>query len=185
MPDYQKGKIYKIVSPHTDKIYIGSTCKEYLSQRLAKHKSDFKVWLKNGKHNVTSYRLLELGEVEILLLETYPCNSKDELISRERHWYDLNKELSINKNRSSISNEEKIEFKNEHYIKNKEHYSQLHRQYCENHKDEIKQYRKEYDKEYRKIKYDCECGSKNISYEQKSRHIKSDKHQTYLMIQTL
>ena len=25
---YNNGKIYKLISPHTDKIYVGSTCKQ-------------------------------------------------------------------------------------------------------------------------------------------------------------
>ena len=167
MPDYQQGKIYKIISPHTDKIYIGSTCRDFLSQRLAKHKNDFKDW-QLGKVNkkVTSYNLIELGDVEIILLEKYPCNSKDELTSRERYWYDLNKELVINKSRPSISCDER---------------KQSVKEYRESRKDELIKY----SKEYRKIKYDCECGSKNISYEHKASHNKTDKHQTYLMIQTL
>jgi hypothetical protein len=90
---YQQGKIYKIVSPHTDKIYIGSTTKQYLSQRLAKHKSNFNNWQRDKGEKIYSFELIELGDVEIILLESYPCNSKDELTSRERYWYDLNKEL--------------------------------------------------------------------------------------------
>ena len=35
---YSRGKIYKIVSDCTDKIYIGSTCEKYLSNRLAGHR---------------------------------------------------------------------------------------------------------------------------------------------------
>ena len=44
---YQQGKIYKLISSETDKIYIGSTCKKYLSQRLQDHKTDYKKWKKN------------------------------------------------------------------------------------------------------------------------------------------
>jgi hypothetical protein len=181
MPDYQKGKIYKIVSPHIDKIYIGSTCKEYLSQRLAAHKGDFKKWQQGKINKVTSFDLIQLGEVEILLLETYPCNTKDELISRERHWYDLNKELVINKYRPHITYDELLESKKEDYINNKEHYSQLHRQWRQNNAEK----KKEMDKKYHEIKFNCECGSNDISYAHKKRHNRSDKHQTYLMIQTL
>ena len=38
MVNYSLGKIYKIVSDLTDKIYIGSTCLEKLCMRLSKHK---------------------------------------------------------------------------------------------------------------------------------------------------
>jgi hypothetical protein len=154
MPNYQQGKIYKIISPHTDKIYIGSTTKQYLSQRLSKHKYAFK------KQNLTSYKILEFGDVEIILLESYPCNSKDELIARERYWMDQSINL-INKNRPVITEEERKNRKKQNVEKNKEHYDS-----------------------YRKINHKCECGCMYY-YPNKSRHIKSDKHQTYLMIQNL
>jgi len=158
---YQQGKIYKIISPHTDKIYIGSTYKEYLSQRLAKHKSEFKEWLKNKtKPNIRSYELLQLGDVEIILLESYPCNSKDELRARERHWIDQHNNL-VNKARPVITEEERKQLKKTHIQNNKEHYDS-----------------------YRKINNTCECGG-NYLYSNKIRHEQSDKHQTYMMIQTL
>ena len=50
MTDYSKTKIYKIESHLGDKIYVGSTAKEYLSQRFQQHKYTFKYW-KNGKGN--------------------------------------------------------------------------------------------------------------------------------------
>ena len=38
MPNYQNGKIYKLVSPHTDEIYIGSTVAR-LCKRFGNHKN--------------------------------------------------------------------------------------------------------------------------------------------------
>ena len=81
MPNYQNGKIYKITSLHTDKCYVGSTTLKYLSSRLGGHKQD----LKRGK-NVSSKYILEFGNCKIVLLELYPCNSKDELLARERYY---------------------------------------------------------------------------------------------------
>ena len=37
LPDYSKGKIYKLVSNKTDDVYIGS-CLMTLSTRLSKHR---------------------------------------------------------------------------------------------------------------------------------------------------
>lgn len=190
---YQQGKIYKIVSPHTEKIYIGSTTKQYLSQRLAKHKSDFKEWLKHGKHNVTSYRLLELGDVEIMLLETYPCNSKDELHKKEREYIENFKDIVVN---HVIPTRTKMEYDIIYYNNNLERISERSKQYYENNEDEIKQrvkeYRKnniekikEYDRERHQQLYDCVCGKKQIKKGCKGSHNKTEKHQTYLMIQTL
>ena len=41
MPDYSKGKIYKILNTIDDEIYIGSTC-ETLGQRMSKHRHRLK-----------------------------------------------------------------------------------------------------------------------------------------------
>ena len=45
---YHNSKIYKLISDHTDKIYIGSTFKKYLTSRKAAHKSNYKAF-KNNK----------------------------------------------------------------------------------------------------------------------------------------
>ncbi len=96
MPDYQQSKIYKIVSPNTDKIYIGSTTKQYLSSRLAVHKSQYKKWLSGNFHKLNSFDLLEFGDCKIILIEPFPCNTKEELEAREYHYIKENKELTTN-----------------------------------------------------------------------------------------
>jgi hypothetical protein len=83
MPDYQLGKIYQIVCLTTNERYIGSTTQKTLAERLSGHNRNFKQW-KNGKFNfVSSYPILERGNYQIELIETFPCNSKDELNARE------------------------------------------------------------------------------------------------------
>ncbi len=86
--DYQKGKIYKIESHLGDKIYVGATTKEYLSQRMTTHRKGYIQW-KNGKfQNISSFQLFEeygIENCQIVLLEICPCNSKDELNAREAH----------------------------------------------------------------------------------------------------
>jgi hypothetical protein len=56
--NYQNSKIYKIESITGEgKIYIGSTTKKYLSQRLTQHKLFYKYW-KDGKYdNISSYNI--------------------------------------------------------------------------------------------------------------------------------
>ena len=87
--DYQKTKIYKIESHLGDKIYVGSTAKEYLSQRFQQHKNDYKRW-KNGKgNNITSFVLFDEYGIEncsIVLIEACLCNSKDEKNAKEGHY---------------------------------------------------------------------------------------------------
>jgi len=172
MVNYQKSKIYKIISPHTDKCYVGSTTKDRLSNRLAGHRSD----LKNGK-NMSSKYILEFGDYEIVLLELYPCNSKDELHARERHYVEtldcVNKQIP---NRS----------KKEYRLKNKDNFKEYNKEYNLKNKDKRKEYNKEWyiknkdklneiNKEYNKVKITCECGS-IISRGCVSRHKKTKIH---------
>ena len=86
MVNYQQGKIYKIVA--NGLTYIGSTCEPTLARRLAQHKGSYKSWLRGNKKTtyVTSFRVLYEDNPEITLIESYPCNCKDELIARERHY---------------------------------------------------------------------------------------------------
>ncbi len=88
MPNYQLGKIYKIVSSQTDEIYIGSTCESRLCRRLAQHNADYRMWLRNAHAYYASYKLLKYDDCQIVLIENYPCNNKDELRMREQYWID-------------------------------------------------------------------------------------------------
>ena len=68
MPDYQLGKIYKIVDNTNKNIYVGSTCEPTLARRLAKHVNTFKDWKKGGKcHFVTSFKIIENQNFDIFL----------------------------------------------------------------------------------------------------------------------
>ena len=80
MPDYSNGKIYKIHSFKTDLKYYGSTTVE-LCKRSTGHKTD----MKRGR-TITSKQILEYDDAMITLVELFPCDSKSELLARER-WY--------------------------------------------------------------------------------------------------
>lgn len=77
-----KSKIYKIVSPKTDKVYAGSTWR-ILKHRLSRHETSYKYWLKKGKKYCSSSKILELDNYKIKLIENYPCKTKNELRLRE------------------------------------------------------------------------------------------------------
>jgi len=78
MPNYQNSKIYKIWSPQTDEIYIGSTTQP-LSKRMVGHRGAFKCY-KSGKTNyVSSFKILEYGDARIELIRECPCNNKEQL----------------------------------------------------------------------------------------------------------
>lgn len=86
MVNYKEGKIYKIISPTINKIYIGSTCLKYLSKRMGQHKSAFNHPEKNFK--CSSWDMFKNNDAKIILLEKFPCDSRDELNAREQHWID-------------------------------------------------------------------------------------------------
>ena len=68
MVNYHNGKIYKIVCNITGKVYICSTCKPRLCQRLAGHVRSYRLYLKLCKGNKsTSYDILESGNYDIIL----------------------------------------------------------------------------------------------------------------------
>ena len=80
MPDYSKGKIYKILNNIDNELYIGSTV-EPLGQRMAKHRFNAKGDSNLKVHN--HMRNIGIDNFYIELIESYPCNSKEELNSKE------------------------------------------------------------------------------------------------------
>lgn len=87
---YNQSKVYEIVCFETNKVYVGSTCEDFLSQRLANHKTAYKRWLNNHKNDnkqpySTAFSVLEKGNFYINLLESVNVSTKDELLMRERY----------------------------------------------------------------------------------------------------
>jgi len=161
MIDYQQGKIYKIECNVTGKVYIGSTCEPILARRLAGHIKNYKRYL-NGKSNyVSSFDVLQNGNYDIVLIESYPCNSKDELHARER--YHTNNIDCVNK----IKNQG---------MKNEIGEKGYQKQYREKNKDIIHAKFNE--------KHICICGN-CYTYVNKIRHLKSKKHLYYLKYKTI
>jgi hypothetical protein len=93
MVNYGNGKIYRIVCNITGKQYIGATTIA-LCARLSQHKKLF-----NGKKNCLSREVIEGGDYAIYLIEDYPCERKEQLLARERHYIDnfdcVNKKLPL------------------------------------------------------------------------------------------
>ena len=149
MPDYSKGKIYKLVNDSLGLTYIGSTTQS-LSVRKAGHTCASR-WYSKGKGNfMTSFKLFDSGVVDIVLIETCCCSSKEELHSRERYWIE-NMEC-VNK---CVPCRTLTEYREAHkdVIKaQKKKYRESHKdvlkaqekKYRESHKDAIKAYNKEY-----------------------------------------
>ncbi len=99
---YNNSFIYTLRSPHTDKFYIGST-KQKLCKRFANHKSAYNLYVNNNlKSFITSFKIIELGDSYIELLEEINCDSKIQLETREGELMRLHKDLCINKNMAGM-----------------------------------------------------------------------------------
>lgn len=79
------GKVYVLMSPHSERVYIGSTHNK-LNVRLSHHKSHYKQYLAGNHNYVTSFELIELGDCRIYLIEEVPM---DNIKCRERFYIEL------------------------------------------------------------------------------------------------
>ena len=105
MVNYRRGKIYKVVSPYTDYFYIGSTCKQYLCQRMGNHQDNYRAY-KEGKYGYCYVNdILEFPKCQIVLLLNYPCNSKDELRAKEQEIIEQSGTLCVNNRRAHTTPE--------------------------------------------------------------------------------
>ena len=162
MVNYQLGKIYKIECNITGEVYVGSTCEPSLARRLAGHVGDYKNYLKGKSRYVTSFQIIERGNYDIILIEKYPCNDKDELLVCERYWTQQMVCINKVKNQGLFNELGKQEYK---------------KQYRDANKDYYKQYRK-HNIEHLTKKNICECGGK-YKTEHKAHHMKTAKHMKY------
>ena len=158
MVNYKLGKIYRIKCNVTGLEYIGSTCEPTLAKRLTKHVASYRSYLKGfGNRYVSSFKILENNDYDIILIEKYPCNDIDELHSRECYFTNQIDCVNIRKNQGLLNRlGGKKEYDKKRYIDNK---------------DKIKE------------KYECECGGKYTCIN-KSHHFKTKKHIQYKENQT-
>lgn len=95
MVNYANSKVYRIVSNHTDQVYIGSTTSP-LSKRLAEHRSGRNHHLEAGGNYTSSSEIVQFDDAEIILVEEYPCENIEQLRQRERYWIE-NTEFCVNR----------------------------------------------------------------------------------------
>ena len=142
MPDYSLAKIYKLVSNKTTDIYIGS-CLMRLSTRLSTHKS---------KSNTTISKKLFVDDaiITIVLIENYPCNSKNELKARELYHITSNTCININKPFvCDIPYSDTKAYMKEYYHANAEQINTRHKVYDDAHREQIHTYQKAYNDTHR------------------------------------
>jgi hypothetical protein len=184
---YQDGKIYKIVDSGNNKCYFGSTVGT-LSQRLAKHKTDYALHRQGKKPMMTVYRLFDEFHVEncmIELVEAFPCNSKSELTKREG--YHIKNSECVNRKVEGRTlqewyddNAERLQEKRkEHYRQNMATIKAKQLEYREGNKEAWRERAKAYREANRDKLYECitcpTCGG-TYARHHKARHQRSLKH---------
>ena len=188
MPNYQNGKIYKIISPSRPDMlpYFGATTQK-LCQRIGKHRGI------REKYNCKSSSLIECGDAVIILIENYPCNSKEELDRKEAE-YILNNvccnkviPLRTDKQYREDNRERIAERVKQYYQDNKEEIVERVKQYYQDNKEEIVERQKEHYQENKERilelqsqKHLCLCGGRHTQGHKK-KHERTKKHQTYLL----
>ena len=167
MPDYAQGRIYKIVSDSTDKVYVGSTCQR-LSARFSQHRSD----------KYSSRVLMEYDDVRCVLVEMFPCKTKEELQARE---YLTIKELK-DKNVTVVNRNMPTRTAAQYHSDNREQRNEKQACYYAKNHEALHIKRTEYyvaNREAIKAQHAtpfvCACGN-TISTCEKSRHERSKKH---------
>jgi len=200
MPNYSEGKIYKIIAETTEDFlpYVGSSTQK-LSKRMSQHRDNYKLFLE-GKDRIRSkacdlFQKFGVKNCRIVLIENFPCKTIEELVCRERYWYDNIKNCNAQKPQRTIEelvnyikeycakNKEK---KKEYNQKNKEQIAERSKEYYQTHKEQIAEKDKIYYDKYkelilekRKKTYECPCGS-ICCKSHKTRHEKTIKHISFI-----
>lgn len=160
--DYQQGKIYIIRNSVNDKVYIGSTCKPRLCQRMVIHRSCMQRLL-NGTYKKMAEIGIESHYIE--LIELYPCDSVDELRAREGHWQRQYKETMWNR---KIEGRTMKEYTHEYNEANREQIKEKAKEYYEANLEQIREKAKERMHKYR------EANPKTI-YESRHKHLEANR----------
>lgn len=141
MPNYQNGKIYKIESLIGGLVYVGSTTRA-LSERLGDHVRKHKQFMAGKAVGCTSFEVLNFPDYKILLVESCPCDTKEQLHTREaehiRNIECVNKVVPLRSPAEHYAdNKERIQ---EYRAENKERIDAYHANYRETHKGQKKAY---------------------------------------------
>ena len=174
MNRYNNGKIYKIVDKGLNKCYIGCTCED-LEVRLTRHKCAYNFYKKGKQRKITSFDLFDEYGIEnckIELIEYYPCNSKEELLSREGFY--VQQTVCVNRPYSGLT---RNEYSKKYYQENKEEQSKKNRQW----RDDNHERYKETSKKWRQDNKDYKRQKDKEYQEQNKDKIQKQRQQHYLM----
>jgi len=161
MVNYKNAKIYALRSHQTDDVYIGKTC-EPLSVRFGKHKSSWKH--RDTMAYYTAHELLKYEDCYIELVEECPCENVEQL--RQIEGQHIRGTKCVNKHIPGRTVKEWHEDNKDHvkqYRNNRaEHYRELGKEWRKNNQDKLKA--------YRRIKATCDVCNKTVNRDNLPRH---------------
>ena len=172
--DFNNAKTYQMLNTITNDVYVGSTCSS-----LAKRMYDHRRMALSKPHWRVYQKFAELGHNNfyIELIESYPCNCRDELRAREGHY--IRERGTLNKKIAGRTDAE-------YQADNRENKNEKQKEYAKQHKEERSEYHKKWYAENRnailaniKTQTTCECG-KTYTIHHKARHDKSEYHKKTL-----
>ena len=170
MTSLMTGRIYKIVSPNTHKIYVGSTF-DTLSQRFRHHTYEWR----NKKRCCTVKEVLDAGDFKIELLEEIEVENKSELRMKEQEWAEKLSNIIVNKNKAFSTLEQTKQLRNEN---NKERYK-TDPEFRERQISYMRKYHSSHKEErcaISRIKEFCEVCKNYTNKAKMNRHRDSKKH---------
>ena len=143
-PNYDNGKIYRL-NCSDGHFYIGSTVAS-LSVRMNGHKQSAK------RETSRVYKhCLSIGweNVDIELIEEYPCNSRKELTAREDYYIQKYRDNNqcLNCIRAHVTPEERKEQVQQYYQEHRDEIIKSHREYVEENSEIVTERRAKYRKE--------------------------------------
>jgi len=186
MPKYENSVIYKLCHCNdleNENIYIGSTTN--FRSRKSEHKSNC-----NNENKIEYNRLLyqyirnngDWDEWQMIPIEKYPCNGKEELKIRERYHIELlksklNKQIPTRTKKEYYESNKDIlnEKRKEYYEANKENILKQKKQYRENNRQMIAEKKEQYAKQ----KIICDHCNSEIRKDSLNRHQKTNKCKNY------
>ena len=142
MPQYSKSKIYKLQC-EDGYFYIGSTCNE-LRYRLNGHKTLAKT--KPHIRVYTHINTLGWDKAQIVLVEEYCCENKEQLTRKEDEHIRIHKNdpLCLNTNRAYTTDEEKQEYHAKYREENRDLINQNAQAYRETRREKAREYARQY-----------------------------------------
>ncbi len=143
---YSKGMIYKLCCKDANitEIYVGSTVNKY--RRKCEHKRKCND-LNNKTYKFPVYQFIRdnggFDNWDMVILEEYPAENKNELVWKEREWIELLKPSLNSMNRPIITTEELRKLKCENQKKyrknNPEKISESQKKYREENPEKVRE----------------------------------------------